>query len=142
MGTAPITVSLVSYRGLQQYNRCMALHRASRTLKSLCHARRWRTSHADLEHWTSSVPVLGLPALGKAGLSGLAVSNATLPICRTPKKFSWYFCWIILAVVPDVLRSRALVRVLRAALSLFLSTLQPFIDPQCATICKCRSPST
>lgn len=37
-------------------------------------------------------PVLGLPALGKAGLGGLAVSNATLPICRTPKRFSWYFC--------------------------------------------------
>jgi hypothetical protein len=53
-----------------------------------------------------------------------------------PQKFVCYFYQIILAGVPDVLRSRFAGAVLGTALSLLSNQLAPFIDPQCAKICK------
>ena len=51
-----------------------------------------------------------------------------------PPKFVCYFYQILLAVTPDILRSRALGGVLGTALGLLNSQLAPFIDPQCAKI--------
>lgn len=53
-----------------------------------------------------------------------------------PKKFSCFFYQILLAAVPDILRSRFLGGVLSGALSLLSDTLDPFIDPECAKICE------
>ena len=53
-----------------------------------------------------------------------------------PPKFVCYFYQLTLAVTPDILRSRFVGTVLGIALSLLSSTLSPFIDPNCATICK------
>ncbi|KAI9755788.1 MAG: hypothetical protein M4579_004151 [Chaenotheca gracillima] len=51
-----------------------------------------------------------------------------------PAKFTCYFYQIVLAIVPDFLRSEALGSVLGGALSLLSSELAPFIDPECAKI--------
>jgi hypothetical protein len=129
-----------SYRSITSGWACTELREPSSLYATLVDG---RTSHADLEHWASSVASSWFYGSWEAGgLSGLAVSNAAPLIYRVLRRVSWYFCYITLAVVLDVLRSRALVWVLKAALSLLSSTLQSFIDPQCATICKCRSPST
>lgn len=51
-----------------------------------------------------------------------------------PTKFVCFFYQLTLAVVPDFLRSRALGTLLAAALSLLHSTIDPYVDPRCATI--------
>jgi hypothetical protein len=68
-----------------------------------------------------------------ADITGGAYHTADL---LNPQKFVCYFYQIILAVVPDILRSRLLGAVLGTALNLLSSKLTPLIDPQCATICE------
>jgi hypothetical protein len=70
-------------------------------------------------------------------LTGGAYQSADL---LNPAKFSCFFYQLSLAVVPDILRSRALGALLGAALSLLSSSIQPFVDPQCATIGICLFP--
>lgn len=59
-----------------------------------------------------------------------------------PQKLSCFFYQIILAVVPDIVRSRFLGGVLGTALNLLSSTLDPLIDPECAKICKSKASSS
>lgn len=59
-----------------------------------------------------------------------------------PAKFSCFFYQLSLAIVPDILRSRALGALLGGALSLLSSSIQPFVDPQCATIGMLFVPTT
>lgn len=51
-----------------------------------------------------------------------------------PSKFVCFFYQLILVVVPDFLRSRALGSLLGTALNLLQSKIGPFVDPSCATI--------
>ncbi|KAI9791138.1 MAG: hypothetical protein M1833_001697 [Piccolia ochrophora] len=64
-------------------------------------------------------------------ITGGAYNTADL---TNPQKFSCYFYQIVLAVVPDFLRSQALGTVLGTALSLLNTKISPFVDPACATI--------
>lgn len=59
-----------------------------------------------------------------------------------PTKFSCFFYQLMLAVVPDILRSRFLDGVIETALGLLSTTLDPFIDPECAKIGRFTNPVT
>ena len=72
-------------------------------------------------------------AVNLGDLTGGAYQTTDL---LNPPQFVCYFYQLTLATVPDFLRSRALGTLLAGALSLLHSKIDPYVDPECATIGK------
>ncbi len=75
---------------------------------------------------------------------GVDLSDLTGSAYRTsdlldPTKLTCFLYQIMLAVVPDVLRSELLGNVLTTALGLVDDNIRPLVDPSCVPISKSRS---